>query len=217
MTIVFDLDGTLLDGDSTTIWMVGEMLKSPLKSIAGILLAPLVLPLVLIPALRRFNGASIMLWAATAGWNQDRLRESFDVFARSVERETVKISWRKEGLDQLRTYKGSGETVVIATAAPEWLAISLFKTIDCDIEIVGSSLKRFAGGWIAKEHCHNKTKCALLNKRGFGSQWEVAYSDSADDLPLLSQASIPILVSCHKKRKVEKIRRCLPALREVRW
>src|SRR5215469_12122923 len=65
---VFDLDGTLLDGDSTSLWLRERILRSMPRRCLAILLVPIAGPLLLIPRLRRI-GASLMVWVATAGLN----------------------------------------------------------------------------------------------------------------------------------------------------
>ena len=76
MLAVFDLDGTLLDSDSTALWLWERVRRSWARTAATLLVAPVAVPMVLVPCTRQ-AGASILLWIATAGlseagWNELR-------------------------------------------------------------------------------------------------------------------------------------------------
>jgi len=63
---VFDLDGTLLTGDSTSIWMIDCIRNSLWRTAIAIAGLPFALPLALYAPSRRIGG-SIFLWIATVG------------------------------------------------------------------------------------------------------------------------------------------------------
>lgn len=194
-TIIFDMDGTLLDGDSTTAWMIGRIRRSWVRTAIAIAAAPLVGLLMTHSRSRRW-GASIALWVASIGQNEDELRESFCIFADGIHRGDGPIGWREAGLLTMRGHIERKEPVVIATAAPEWLAESLIKRLNLPmIAVVGSKLGPGFGGWVGIRHCRNLAKCQALWAAGHGQRWAVAYSDSADDLPLLARADRACLVN----------------------
>ena len=85
MLAVFDLDGTLLDGDSTGLWLWERLRRSPLRALLTLAVAPLAAPLVAIPRTRR-AGASILLWIATFGLCEKGLSASLDRLFRAADR-----------------------------------------------------------------------------------------------------------------------------------
>jgi phosphatidylglycerophosphatase C len=194
-TVVFDLDGTLLDGDSTTAWMISRIRRSWARIAIAIAAAPLAGLLMTHSRSRRW-GASIALWIASAGQTEDELRASFGVFADGVHRGEGPIGWREAGLLTMRGHIERDEPVIIATAAPAWLAERLIEGLNLStIAVVGSTLGPWLGGWIGIRHCCNQAKCDALWAAGHGQRWAVAYTDSADDLPLLARADRACLVN----------------------
>ncbi|MBW8860705.1 MAG: haloacid dehalogenase-like hydrolase, partial [Caulobacter sp.] len=49
MLAVFDLDGTLLDSDSTALWLWERVRRSWARAAAALLVAPIAVPMVLVP------------------------------------------------------------------------------------------------------------------------------------------------------------------------
>jgi phosphatidylglycerophosphatase C len=97
MLAVFDLDGTLLNGDSTALWLWRRVRRSPLRWLATMLVAPIAIPMVAAPRTRR-AGASILLWIATAGLNERQLRESCADFAAQFQTGALPLHWREPGV-----------------------------------------------------------------------------------------------------------------------
>jgi phosphatidylglycerophosphatase C len=185
-TAVFDLDGTLLAGDSTVAWLRMLLLSSWARCIAVAMTLPATLPLLWFPASRGI-GASVVLWIATWGFDQNALAHSIEAFAKRFERGEWALRWRKDGLAAMDRHQAAGDLVLVITAAPVWLAQRLlaFRT---DIPVLGSTLARCWGGWILKHHCHGQKKCRMLEQSGYGTAWDYAYTDSYDDAPLLAAA-----------------------------
>lgn len=216
MLAVFDLDGTLLNGDSTALWLWRRVRRSPLRWLAAMLVAPIAVPMVIAPRTRR-AGASILLWIATAGLNERQLRESCTDFAAQFQAGALPLRWRASGMDILDTHLAGGDEVVIVTAAPTVLAQALVTPLGRPIIVLGTSLKRRAGGWVADVHCRNQRKCQALAEAGHGARWAYAYTDSLDDLPLLRGADAPAIVGCGKAAKRRLSRAHLPNGRAMAW
>ncbi|MBO9546781.1 MAG: haloacid dehalogenase-like hydrolase [Caulobacter sp.] len=181
MLAVFDLDGTLLDGDSTALRPWHRVRGSPLRALAVMAALPLAGPMVALPRTRR-AGASFLLWIATAGLCETGLRRPCDQFGESFRTGRNALSWR------------AGDRVVVVTAAPAILARTLIGPLGHPIEVLGASLKRRAGGWVADIHCRHQRECQALAEAGHGEYWGYAYTDSLDDLPLLRGADRPVIV-----------------------
>lgn len=204
-TIVFDLDGTLLDGDSTTLWMLGRIKSSWWR----IVLACCSIPIgVLLTLISRRLGASVPLWVASFGMGEEALRASFLV--------ADVPGWRSEGIAVLQNHISRGDRVVIATAAPRWLAEALFEKLGLELPIVGSDIAPFCAGWIGVRHCRHEEKCDALADAGYGQGWAVAYSDSASDWPLFKRADRSVLVNGSPKTVARLEQRGIVA-RCVEW
>jgi phosphatidylglycerophosphatase C len=183
---VFDLDGTLLAGDSTIAWLRMLLLSSWVRCIAAALIAPACLLLLWFPASRRI-GASILLWIATWGYDQNAIALSIEAFAKRFESGEPALRWRNDGLAAMDRHRAAGDLVLVVTAAPVWLAQRLL-AIRTGIPVLGSTLVRRWGGWILEHHCHGQKKCGMLEQSGYGTAWDYAYTDSYDDAPLLIAA-----------------------------
>jgi phosphatidylglycerophosphatase C len=205
-TAVFDLDDTLLDWDSTTVWILGRVNRSWWRFALAALAMPFALPLVASARLRRW-GTNVFLWIASAGMSEQVLKASFDGFAERVcSGKEPRLGWLEKGLAELRGHLDAGSRVAVATAAPQWIASRLVSHIDTRIAVAGSGLHRFFGGWVLSDHCRHIGKCEALKMIGFGESWTAAYSDSFDDLPILSRAAFAcaINVPSRTKRKFDR-------------
>jgi phosphatidylglycerophosphatase C len=183
---VFDLDGTLLAGDSTVAWLRMLLVSSWLRCAVAAITLPACLPLVWLPASRRI-GASVLLWIATVGYDQDALVKSIEVFVKRFEQGERSLRWRNDGLEAMDRHLAAGDRVLVVTAAPVWLAERLLAS-RTDVSVLGSRLARVWGGWLLDHHCYGKEKCRTLEQNGYGTAWDYAYTDSYDDAPLLAAA-----------------------------
>lgn len=191
---MFDLDKTLLSADSTVEWMRGLLWASPLKLLAALPVLPAALVMLHMPSTRR-TGASLLLWIATFGLDRAALDQSIDAFAARFERGMRSLRWIDDGMLRLREHVAQGDRVVVVTAAPLWLAGRLLAPFASDLTVIGSELRRSGGGWIVKRHCRGMEKCRMLLEAGYGKAWRWAYSDSADDAPMLARAREAFLVN----------------------
>lgn len=216
MLAVFDLDGTLLDGDSTALWLWDRVKRSPLRALAVLAAAPIAGPMVALPRTRRL-GASILLWIATVGLSERGLLASCQAFGQAFRADANSLSWRKGGLAVLDEHLARGDRVVVVTAAPAVLAKALIGPLGHPIEVLGTSLKRRAGGWVADIHCRHQRKCQALAEAGHGASWGYAYTDSLDDLPLLRGAEKPVIVKGGEKAARRLCRAGLANGRAAAW
>lgn len=216
MTAVFDLDGTLLNSDSTALWLWDRMKRSPLRALAMLAVAPIAVPMVAIPRTRR-AGASVLLWIATVGLCEKGLRESCARFGDAFRSGQNRLAWRAGGMAALNEHLARGEPVVVVTAAPALLAQALIAPLGHPIEVLGTTLKRRGGGWVADVHCRNQRKCQALAEAGHGARWSYAYTDSLDDLPLLRGADRPVIVKGGKAAERRLFRAGLPQARAAIW
>jgi phosphatidylglycerophosphatase C len=184
---VFDLDGTLLAGDSTVAWLRMLLFSSWVRCLAAAITSPACLLLLWFPTSRRI-GASVLLWIATVGFDQNAIAESIETFVKGFEGGKRGLRWRNDGLAAMNRHLAAGDRVLVVTAAPVWLAERLL-AFRADVRVLGSTLARRWGGWILDNHCHGQEKCRILEQNGYGTAWDYAYTDSYDDAPLLAAAN----------------------------
>jgi phosphatidylglycerophosphatase C len=215
---VFDLDGTLLAGDSTGHWLNESLCASPFRLLAGLALLPAAGPLLLHPASRP-AGAIPLFWLATFGLDEVTLRASFAAFVARLERGQSRLRWRARGLETLERHLAQGHRVVVVTGAPALLARALLASrgLGERVTVLGTVLGVRARGWTVQRHCHGAEKCAFLAEAGYGSDWSYAYSDSAEDAPILARARQPFLVNASPRVVAGLQRRALPQLVALRW
>lgn len=215
---VFDLDGTLLVGDSTGHWLHQRFRASPLRLAAGLAVLPAAGPLLLHPVSRP-AGAIPLLWLASVGLDERGLRASFATFVEQVQRGQGPLRWRERGLETLERHLVHGHRVVVVTGAPALLARALLdaRGLGQRVTVLGTSLRASARGWTVYRHCHGLEKCRFLAEAGYGSAWSYAYSDSAEDTPILARASQPFLVNGRPSVLAALQRRRLPRLQALSW
>lgn len=182
---VFDLDGTLVDGDSTTHWLLDRYRGSPARLLCAFAALPLA-PLLANRRARKYAG-SAFFWIASFGMSEQQLHSSLSDFARRVREGQQWLRFYQAGLQTLHGHLEAGDEVTIATAAPAWLAEALFEPMRPRLDVVGSSLRRRAGGYVFSRHTYGEEKCRALSERGHPARWMYTYTDSLADEPLLSR------------------------------
>ena len=206
--VVFDFDHTLYDGDSGG-HLVGWLIRrSAWRSIAAILAAPILLPLVAFLPTRRF-GISGFLWIGTLGTHaRNDLDALIDQYV-THDAANIRARLLPKALAVLQRHRDAGDEVLVATGAPPELARAILDFVaHQDLPVIGSLSRPFLGGLVTREHCHHENKMRMVRAAGHGPI-EVAYSDSAADLPLLLAARAPVVVN-PKAGRIEMFRRVLP-------
>lgn len=210
--VVFDLDETVIDHDTFGRFLAHLLRRNTARAAAALLVLPLVGPLI---ATRRFKarGASVLVWIATVGVSDDSLGKLVQGYV--AELGTISRCYR-EALSEIGAQLKAGHKVAVVTASAEILARPLCHEIDPRLVVVGSRLKRIAGGLVAAEHCYGENKVAPVH--ALRGPVRAAYSDSASDLPMLRLAEEVVLVNASPgvERKVRRALEDRP-LRLVTW
>lgn len=192
--VVFDLDNTLVSGDSFTEFNRYLLLRSWWRTALALLLLPAALVLVLFPA-TRLAAISTFIWCGTVGMSELELFRSMDIHVAQRFEERPGLVCQ-EAVEALLAHQKNGARVLIATGCVAALAERVCRRIGIGgLEIVGSSLRPACGGWVADRHCFGPAKVKLLEKRGVPVPWDWTYTDSSFDLPLLEAAKNRILVN----------------------
>jgi phosphatidylglycerophosphatase C len=206
--VVFDFDHTVYDGDSGS-HLVGWLLtRQWWRRIVALIASPVLLPLVAFLPTRRF-GISGYLWIGTLGVHARRdLDALIDAYV-AHDAERIRQRLLPKALAVLQAHRDAGDRVVVATGAPPELARAILDFVaHKDLPVIGSLSRPFLGGLVTREHCHHENKMRMVRGAGFGPI-DVAYSDSAADLPLLLAARAPVVVN-PKRGRIEMFRRVLP-------
>jgi phosphatidylglycerophosphatase C len=206
--VVFDFDHTLYDGDSGGHLVMWLIKRAWWRRVAAILALPLLLPLVAFLPTRRY-GISGFLWIGTLGLHErNALDTLIDQYVASDETR-IRQRLLPKALAVLEAHRKAGDRVLVATGAPPELARAILDFVaHKDLPVIGSLSRPFLGGLVTREHCHHENKMRMVRDAGYGPI-EVAYSDSAADLPLLLAARKPVVVN-PKPGRVEMFRRVLP-------
>jgi phosphatidylglycerophosphatase C len=207
--VVFDFDHTLYDGDSGGHLVMWLLKRSWLRRIGALLATPILLPLVAFLPTRRY-GISGYLWIGTLGLHERR--ELDTLIDQYVAHDEARIRARllPKALAVLQQHRDAGDRVLVATGAPPELARAILDFVaHKDLPVIGSVSRPFLGGLVTRDHCHHENKMRMVRAAGYGPI-DVAYSDSAADLPLLLAARAPVVVN-PKAGRVEMFRRVLPA------
>jgi phosphatidylglycerophosphatase C len=191
-TVLFDLDHTLVRFDSSARFMRELLVASPVRLPAAIAAGPALAALWAIPR-RRTQALSGALWLATAA-RGDRLAPLMEAFvARHFD--DARHVW-PHALAALRRHVDAGDRVVVVTGSSELLAARICEAIGAPgVEVVGSTVTPWRSGWISDVHCVGRRKVARLAARGLTPPWDVVYTDSVSDLPLLRGAHRRVLVN----------------------
>ncbi len=208
-TIVFDFDHTLYDGDSGTHLFRWLIRRSGWRTALALLAAPVLGPMIACLPTRRW-GISGFVWIGTVGLHSrgslDRLIDQYV----ATHADEIRPRLLPVALEVLHAHREAGDRVVIATGAPPELARAILAFVAHEaVPVIGTLVGPKLGAVVATRHCHAEEKMRMLRERGYGDI-DIAYSDSAADMPLLKAAKAPVVVN-PKAGNVALFRRVLPA------
>ena len=102
--VVFDLDGTLLSGDSTKAWLTDKLKSNIFRFIAALIVTPIALPLMKFKKYKS-KGASLYLWIATYGLNEEKLEYSFKNFSKNIKNNSFNsLYWFEQGINEVKDH-----------------------------------------------------------------------------------------------------------------
>ncbi|MFP0312282.1 MULTISPECIES: haloacid dehalogenase-like hydrolase, partial [Acinetobacter calcoaceticus/baumannii complex] len=195
-----------LSGDSTKAWLTDKLKSNIFRFIAALIVMPIALPIMKFKKYKS-NGASLYLWIATYGLNEEKLEYSFKNFSKNIKNNSFNsLYWFEQGINEVKDHLANRRIVFIATAAPEKLANVLLDSINLDVRIIGTPLQNKLGGWISGIHCRSEEKVRRLNKLDIKQPWFATYSDDIEnDLPILISAKLPYLIN-EDNNKIKNIK-----------
>lgn len=191
--VLFDFDGVLVRGDAFSRWLRHRF------AIAWWLIIPLVLmALVTFPAASTLRGRGVIVrWVVTlalVGLDETTYRVSARECGQSIARDPRRLS--STALCALKAHRDRGDRVLVVTGCEETLAHSILEQLGlASIELVASRVVQGRLGLRIAVRNVGREKIRQLALRDIHPLWDVAYSDSPADLPMLEASRSAVLVN----------------------
>jgi phosphatidylglycerophosphatase C len=192
--VVFDLDGTLVAGDSFGAFLRHLIIRRRRRLVAAVLTAPAWLPALFVRPTRR-AAERYLVWLAAVGLDERAFAAAARAFAvQHAGAATGRTA--PAAVARVREHLAAGDRVIVATACAAPLAHEVCAAIGLDeVEVVSSTLIRSRWGLpVPTVPARGPGKLQALQAAGVELPVDHAYSDSASDLPLLLAARIPHVV-----------------------
>jgi phosphatidylglycerophosphatase C len=213
--VLFDFDGVLVRGDSFTLFLRDRYARAWWR---GLLLLPLLPALALLATTRRGRRAAarfIVVWAL-CGVDVSLYRTLAETFGQALARDSREFS--RAALAALNAHRHAGDRVLVVTACEEMLARAILDELGLDaVELVGSRLAPSRFGMRIALHNRGIEKANQLRLRGVRPPWDIAYSASLDDLPMLAAARAAVLVNPDRATLAAVSARLRRRLSVVEW
>jgi len=199
--VLFDFDGVLIRGDTFAMFMRDRYARARWRKGLVLLLSPWLL-LVLPFSRRRVLRSLVHL--GLFGMSEARYRDLTQAFSVALVRQPGRFC--REGLNALRRHQVAGDRIVVVTGCEESLVRGVLAELGVpDVEVLASRLRASRFGMRSDWHNIGRRKVELLAQHGIEA-WQVAYSDSIQDLPMLALAAEAVLVNATPRlcKRVEK-------------
>lgn len=199
--VLFDFDGVLIRGDTFAMFMRDRYARVRWRKGLVLVLSPWFL--LTLPFSRRRVLRSLV-HLGLLGLDEARYRDLAQAFAVALTRRPGLFV--REGLSALRRHQAAGDRIVIVTGCEESLVRGVLAELGvADVEVLASQLRASRFGMRSDWHNIGRRKVELLARHGIEA-WQVAYSDSNHDLPMLALAAEAVLVNATPKlcKRVEK-------------
>lgn len=199
--VLFDFDGVLVRGDTFAMFMRDRYARARWRKGLVLLLSPWFL--LVLPFSRRCVLRSLV-HLGLLGLNEVRYCDLAQAFAVALVRQPGHFC--REGLGALRRHQADGDRIMIVTGCEESLVRGVLAELGvANVEVLASRLRAGRFGMRSDWHNVGLRKVELLAQHGIET-WQVAYSDSSQDLPMLALAAEVVLVNATPKlcKRVEK-------------
>jgi phosphatidylglycerophosphatase C len=210
-----DFDGVLVREDSLGGFLRQHLTGAPWR-VPGFLAATSALvPLIGVPATRS-RGLRLLLRAGFAGLSSEQYHQRVAAFGTALAARPGALL--EPGVAAARAHLDDGDRVVVVTGSEETLARAVLDAAGLgDVELVASRIGTTPLGLAFEVHAYGPRKVVELTERGIVPPWDVAYSDSAADLPMLRGARSAVLVNVGR-RSGAAVRSALPGrVTDVSW
>jgi len=210
--VLFDFDGVLIRGDSFTLFMRARYKRSLGRKLLALLTSPVWLVLAIFS---RKLAAHFLVRVALLFVGAARYEQMATAFG--VELARTPRLFPREGILALRRHVHAGERVLVVTACEKTLARAILDELGlAGVPVLAST---FRPGWLGmrvRRHNIGARKLVSLAEIGL-TRWDVAYSDSWRDIPMLRPATEPMMVNA-SPRTCKRVERALGrAVGRVAW
>lgn len=199
--VLFDFDGVLIHGDSFAMFMRERYRRAWWRKALVLPLVPVLL-LVLPFSWRRV--VRVLVRIGLLGIGESRYHALATAFADTLVHRPRQFL--RDGLGALRMHAATGDRVVVVTGCEERLARAVLEGLGVEgVELLASRLEPARLGMRPAWHNVGRRKVEALARHGIDA-WQLAYSDSIQDLPMLALAAEPVLVNATPKlcKRIEK-------------
>lgn len=201
--VLFDFDGVLIHGDAFYLFMRQRYAGALWRKLLALSSLPLLLLLLPLPFSRRW-AARILVRIALLGLGEQRYRVVASAFADTLARRPRQFC--RDGLRALRQHQAQGDRVIVVTGCEHTLVSGILQQLGLThIEVLASQLRPGWFGMRTLRHNVGPRKVQLLAQHGV-TVWQLAYSDSLQDVPMLRPSVEVVLVNGTPTlcKKVEK-------------
>ena len=199
--VLFDFDGVLIRGDAFTMFMRDRYAHAWWRK--ALLAAASPWLLVALPFSWR-HVVRVLVRIGLVGVGEARYRELALAYADALVHRPRQFY--REAVRTLRARIAAGDRVVVVTGCEDILVRGVLDGLGlAGVEVVPSRLSAGRLGMRAAWHNVGRRKVEALARHGIDA-WQVAYSDSSHDLPMLAPAAEAVLVNASPKlcKRVEK-------------
>lgn len=199
--VLFDFDGVLIHGDTFGMFIRDRYARAWWRKGLVLLVSPWLL--VVLPFSWR-RVARTLVRIGLLGVGEVRYQQAAQVFAATLVHRPRQFC--REAVRHLRAHLAAGDRVVIVTGCEDTLVRAVLDGLGVDgMEVLASRLRAGRLGMRPDWHNIGRRKVELLAQHGLEA-WELAYSDSQLDLPMLALADEAVLVNATPKlcKRVEK-------------
>ncbi|MBD8897587.1 HAD family hydrolase [Rhodanobacter sp. DHG33] len=188
--VLFDFDGVLLHGDAFELFIRDRYQRSLLRKLMVLPCLPWLL--LMLPFSRRL-AARTLVHVALFATGEKRYQAKAQAFASGLVQNSRRCN--RDALRQLRRHQQAGDRVIVVTGCEQALVGSILGQLGLgDVELLASRLRPGWSGMRTGFHNIGANKLKALSAHGVRA-WQVAYTDSLMDVPMLKPAAEPVLVN----------------------
>jgi phosphatidylglycerophosphatase C len=161
-------------------------------------------------------GARSLLRVALIGADPEAIRASLVAFGVRQALDGRRI--QPQAVAALRAHLEAGDRVIVVTGCERHLVRAILDGIGfADVELVASELDFEQRHLPVRRHCFSAHKLVALAEAGVHGPWDIAYSDSIDDLPMLGRAAQAVCVNWAATDRLAVEGRTLRNVEFVEW
>jgi phosphatidylglycerophosphatase C len=189
-TVLFDFDGVLIRGDAFRLFIRSRYRRAPWRH----LLVLLALPWMLLRWPFSWTlPVRTVVHIALFGLGSRRYTVEAKAFGALLSRRPRQFI--RDGLQALRRHQAAGDRVVVVTGCEEVLVTEILAQLGLtDLDVLASQLRPGWFGMRVGRYNVEKAKPQRLAEHGI-TAWQLAYSDSHHDVPMLRAATEAVLVN----------------------